>query len=172
MLRSITAPGVLQFPLSLVKTFDSTFGPFQRDLARWNKRIRDEIRLASSIQQKNEAQENAKHRELSMKFMEFMTLDRRQSRERRLQEAKSVKMRFLNMLSDYPFQEAWKKARNARLQGTAMWITKHELFRKWLSRGVCWCSGRRKSLLSSLHDDKRSRSEFVISKHYAFVPLP
>jgi len=135
-----------QLSSSLLRSFDSDFGPFQKDLQKLGNAIHDETLLASqnaqlqeSRLQAHERQEAFTYRTLESKF--------RYKREQELEEARKrrrrkQKFQFLDGLSMHDHRIAWKQARR---QGTSSWLFSDPSYEIWSSSSqssVLWCTGK------------------------------
>lgn len=117
-----------QISSSVINTFESVFGGFKQTLERLANDIRDEVSLAASQAQNNDAKKNSAF--LSLKAKEDKTL--------RLRKALS---KFLNACSLYNHHTAWKQARK---RGNTNWIFCNEAYKQWkkgTASSTIWCTG-------------------------------
>ena len=121
-------PFITQLP-ALILPFDSQFKSHKDALFRIARAIAEEVSLASSRTQRQEAILNSLERKENSRFR---TLAMR-NREHALAEIGSISARqkrldLLNKLCSYDHSTAWRQARN---KGNVKWILDDAVYRKW-----------------------------------------
>ena len=153
-----------QLSSSILKPFESEFGRYQRDLDMLANTIREEVLLASSQAQQNEAKHMSRFRALSKTLSDNSARDLADARTRK---RKKAALRFLNTCSVYNHEKSWKQARK---QGNSDWICHDEGYKEWKQAkisGTLWCTGilgSGKTVLSAnLVEDLRITTSATVS---------
>ena len=168
-------PGIVQFSKTLFSPFEAQFGPVQKALERLGRNVQGEISLAAKSQQSEEAslqtverQKNATFRERALGLLAHGKVDK----EHTVQWQSQLKLykssmpppnppasdaspanaisgkrqaQFLNKLSTYDYQKAWKLARRPCTTGTSTWLCERDEFREWKrshQSAMLLCTGR------------------------------
>ena len=127
---------VSQIP-SFLKSFTSEFSRFIDDLDRLAVSLREEVSLASSQLQRDEADQGSNFRTLATKFFSDSA-----ALERKKCKGEKAKSRLLDACSTYNYQTAWKQAKK---KGSTNWLFEKDEYKAWrsgqsLSRAL-WCTG-------------------------------
>jgi hypothetical protein len=170
----------IHFTKAAIVPFEREFGPLQSELGKLCQNVRNEITLAASTLQIQEARLQTLERDDSSIFRSrLLKLDadaRKELEDLRLwrtqEEARRLRKEIKNNLCLLDHTSAWKRARKQCLQGTTTWLKTKDHFLRWYEKAspssVLWFSGNigtgktivSSSVIAHLHLD-RSPSDVV-----------
>ncbi|KAJ9634593.1 hypothetical protein H2199_008876 [Coniosporium tulheliwenetii] len=155
-LQALQRPWSAQVVNALWRSFQTEFEPYEAEVKRCSKEVKEEIYLANAQaahqdQQlvRLEQEAASKHRRAADLFFQGAGKENDESRRWRVQrdERKSRKHRqqLLDSLSTYDYLAAFKQARKKRHGNTTQWLTRTSEMDRWLNDPGCpvfWCSGK------------------------------
>ena len=165
----------MRLPKTLLVSFQTEFGPYEKELSQSYQDVRNEASLLSHPGQREENQlqaemrfERPSRRNILTKLTS--TINDNQVREEQAREEErrlsirqrslhNKKMQFLNNLSRYDHQKTYKQIRKSCVPGTSTWILEHPEFVAWKDQAseVLWCSGRCKYAVIISHMQRLPR---------------
>lgn len=140
----------------MVFSFETEFGPHQKELERLSAEVQAEISLAAAQNQKQEFDLQEAERQaasLGRKMLTMLTRSVQQSDadakswalELNRREMEKARRKALDALSGYDHLRTYKQLRRECVPGTSAWICETSEFERWMtgSEKTLWCTGKR-----------------------------
>ena len=140
---------------ALLISFETEFGPYEKEIAQLCQEVRDEASLASKQAQKQENELQARerseaggHRKIIVKLRDSIYQTNKEEKDLRLEihrrKLEKRKLEALESLSTYNYQKTYNQIRKECVPGTSNWILEKLEFKTWKegTPKVLWCSGK------------------------------
>jgi NACHT domain len=148
--------GIVHVLSPIFNPFEIDFKSYQDELDQAVKDVQLQISLASKQDAREEAQlaeierkANSRQRTKLFAFQKDVSEEQLKAQDWRLRatvrETKKIKAAIKDNLSTLDYTQAWKRAQQQCVRGTALWFQQDPDFCKWMEdekTSVLWCSGK------------------------------